>query len=342
LQPQQPSGDAGIVSASDQTVIEEHRPAELATAEPSATQPAAEADAAAAHEGSTTLLRQAGAVAAASVLEANATATLSADKPRAARESLRGKDSASGEARLAGGSTNAPTEETPLAASGQPGPAQVVQSAASGDAASAQRAGEAASGKSDAALRVARQDSGAQQASATGQSGKEQSAAPTGRTAEASAKDLGDGLSTLDRVRFVQRVARAFEAIGARAGTVRLRLSPPELGTLRVEIGVRDGALSAHLQAENHVVRNLLLDNLPALRERLAQQDIRIDRFQVDVFDRSQTGNWQQPAGQSDWQQPGRYRTSLGERAVPAVGKTGRSPSSQHRPSLEGQLDVLI
>lgn len=99
----------------------------------------------------------------------------------------------------------------------------------------------------------------------------------------------------VDRVRFVQRVARAFEAIGDRGGTVRLRLHPPELGSLRLELTVKGGAMTARVEADNPTARHVLLDNLPALRDRLAQQDIRVERFDVDLSGRSAGGSPQEP-----------------------------------------------
>ena len=99
----------------------------------------------------------------------------------------------------------------------------------------------------------------------------------------------------VDRVRFVQRVARAFEALGESNGSVRLRLKPPELGGLRLEVSVRNGMMTAHIETETSAARTLLLDNLPALRERLAQQDIKVDSFDVDLADRSPDGSPQRP-----------------------------------------------
>ena len=108
----------------------------------------------------------------------------------------------------------------------------------------------------------------------------------------------------VDRARFVQRVARAFEAVGDRGGSLRLRLSPPELGQLRLEISVRHGALTAQIEAETSAARDLLLQNLPQLRERLAQQDIRIERFDVDLTDRSLGSDSGQAAYQQHQPQP--------------------------------------
>ena len=109
----------------------------------------------------------------------------------------------------------------------------------------------------------------------------------------------GDGLTEADRVRFVQRVANAFHSIGDNGGEIRLRLSPPELGALRIELSVRDGVLSARMETETSAARNLLLDNLPALRDRLADQNIKVERFDVDVRD-DQRQSQHDLAGQGD------------------------------------------
>jgi flagellar hook-length control protein FliK len=90
-------------------------------------------------------------------------------------------------------------------------------------------------------------------------------------------------LPPIDPSRFIGRVAKAFQTAQDRGGTLQLRLSPPELGALRIELNVKDGVMSASLQTENSNARRLLLDHLPALRDRLAEQNIRVDRFDVDV-----------------------------------------------------------
>ncbi len=66
---------------------------------------------------------------------------------------------------------------------------------------------------------------------------------------------------------------------------------------MRLEIAVNQGALTAKIETDNQSARQLLLDNLPALRERLAEQNIKIERFDVDVR-RDSTGSEQQPAPQ--------------------------------------------
>ena len=126
----------------------------------------------------------------------------------------------------------------------------------------------------------------------------EQSAAKTAATtSQAKGEESG---SELNNVRFVQRVERAFAAMGDRGGTVRLKLSPPELGSVRMEITIHKGQMKARLEAETKEAKNLLLENLPALRERLAQQNIKIQKFDVDLRDPSSGGMFQQTANQPD------------------------------------------
>lgn len=105
-----------------------------------------------------------------------------------------------------------------------------------------------------------------------------------------------NGMPTVDRARFVQRVEGAMKAAQQRDGKIQVRLSPPELGSVKIELALQNGVMQAKLEAETPAARNLLLDSLPALRERLAQQDIRIEKFDVDV--RQEGGN--AGSGQTD------------------------------------------
>lgn len=105
--------------------------------------------------------------------------------------------------------------------------------------------------------------------------------------AAAAERKSNDSLNGVDRTRFVQRVARAFQRAGETEGEIRLRLSPPELGAVKLEVTLRDGAMIARMETETTTARNLLMDNLPQLKERLAEQNIRIETFEVEVRDQS-------------------------------------------------------
>jgi flagellar hook-length control protein FliK len=160
--------------------------------------------------------------------------------------------------------------------------------------------------------------------------------ASTAREAEPSGPDQAG------RVRFVQRVARAFETMGDRGGSVRLRLHPPELGSLRLEVALRNGTMTARLEVESDSARAMLLDNLPALRDRLAQQGIKVDRFDVDLGDRSAGGT---PQGPGDHPQPHDH-AGLGSPNSRSQQETERERLPEPRaaaPSDQGnQLDVVV
>jgi flagellar hook-length control protein FliK len=157
------------------------------------------------------------------------------------------------------------------------------------------------------------------------------------------ANGRGDGLTEAERARFVQRVASAFRSFGDEGGEVRLRLSPPELGSLRVELTVRDGVLSARLEAETSAARNLLLDNLPALRERLAEQNIKVEKFDVDVRDERRQTAGEQFTGQPDQGRQGdRQRGRTFDHRPVTAAAVARATSTPIKHGDASELNIVI
>lgn len=124
----------------------------------------------------------------------------------------------------------------------------------------------------------------------SGSTAPEAQATDSGRAADGSPSNL----HAADRARFVQRVAQAFRAANERGGHVRLRLHPPELGSLRVELKITDGVMSARMEAESAAARDLLAEHLPVLRQRLADHGIRVERFELDLMGQNGQGPSQQ------------------------------------------------
>lgn len=146
----------------------------------------------------------------------------------------------------------------------------------------------------------------------------------------------------VDRARFVQRVANAFRSAHHDDGHIQMKLSPPELGSLRIEIAVRNGVLTANLETETADARKVLIDNLPALRQRLAEQDIRIEKFDVDVRREGQSSGGQAETQDRQAQQQSqraaaqnRLRTTTTSEIITA--RVPRSPAS-----ADAGLDVRI
>jgi flagellar hook-length control protein FliK len=165
---------------------------------------------------------------------------------------------------------------------------------------------------------------------------------PAARESGAAKAAQGPDMSSADfRAKFIERVEKAFEAMGERTGSLKLRLSPAELGSLKLEVSVQKGELRARIEAETPTARSLLLDNLPALREKLAEQNINIKQFDVDLTDRQPGGMSQQTFGQSnsDSQQRNRFspRANLSESAAPAS-----APSTARRAGMGDGLNVIV
>jgi flagellar hook-length control protein FliK len=163
-----------------------------------------------------------------------------------------------------------------------------------------------------------------------------------GRPGSTTGTSSSEASESVDRARFVQRVARAFQSAANRGGSIRLRLHPPELGSLRLEMTVRGGVMTARVESETSAARSLLLDNLPALRERLGQYDIKVERFDVDLTDRSAGGSPREPGERPQSHDrsgagAGSGRDNrTGDAAPPSRSETAR------RPGHGGALDVTI
>lgn len=155
-----------------------------------------------------------------------------------------------------------------------------------------------------------------------------------------------DGGPPVDRARFVQRVEGALRHAHDRDGRLHVRLSPPELGSIRIEIALHHGVMTAKLEAETTAARNLIMEHLPVLRERLAQQDVRIEKFDVDVRRDSGDGGSgsggdpgarERPAQQAAWRQDER-------RARPAPAREARAepPAPAKAAANAAGLDVRV
>jgi|GEM_PF-1195438 len=81
-----------------------------------------------------------------------------------------------------------------------------------------------------------------------------------------------------------------------------LKLSPENLGTLKMNLSMDGQGLKVEIVAENHVARDALLQNVDSLRESLARQNISMQSFNVT------TGNPGQRQQQGDWRESGRQQ----------------------------------
>lgn len=91
--------------------------------------------------------------------------------------------------------------------------------------------------------------------------------------------------------RLMNRVVSGMEQLKDGTNQVRLRLHPPELGSLQVTIRVENQNMSAMIEAEHTAARDALIENLPQLQKSLSDQGIQVAKFDVQVVDPSQFSN---------------------------------------------------
>jgi flagellar hook-length control protein FliK len=81
-----------------------------------------------------------------------------------------------------------------------------------------------------------------------------------------------------------------------------IRLSPENLGELKVNLTMDGQSLKVQIVAENHTVRDALLQNTGSLKESLARQNISMESFDVTTGGRG-AGNPGQGQQQNGWRE---------------------------------------
>ncbi|MBW2491713.1 MAG: flagellar hook-length control protein FliK [Deltaproteobacteria bacterium] len=64
---------------------------------------------------------------------------------------------------------------------------------------------------------------------------------------------------------------------------VTLQLKPPDLGTIRIKMDIKDRTLKLGMIADHHSVKELLINNVHELKESLVQQGVKLEKLDVQV-----------------------------------------------------------
>jgi flagellar hook-length control protein FliK len=158
------------------------------------------------------------------------------------------------------------------------------------------------------------------------------------------ARGEGEGIPAkpieIDSTRLLHRVARAFHVAQQRGGDIKLRLNPPELGSLRLELRIDEGVMTARMETETSTARAAIMDSLPALRERLIEQGIRIERFDVDLMQQQGQGPGEKDQG-TDWKRGRVGEWESGRTAQPHI-ESPHSLSPSPSSDLLNGLNVIV
>jgi len=87
-----------------------------------------------------------------------------------------------------------------------------------------------------------------------------------------------------------------------RGGTLQMRLDPPSLGTVRMEVAMSEGRVRVQIHAANESARALLSGHLDVLRTALEEGGLAVERLAVDSATRTTTENPGRGEGRGDTQ----------------------------------------
>lgn len=142
----------------------------------------------------------------------------------------------------------------------------------------------------------------------------------------AATKGTPDQTIRLARPEAIDQLARVLRTgLDGRTSSMTLRLDPPELGQLRVDIRMQAETVTLRIQADNLAARDLLDQRMSDLRQAFEQHGIRLDR--VDVELRPQTPS--NPGREGDWQPPQQQN-------LPQGGESGSGHASGRQHDTDG------
>ena len=139
----------------------------------------------------------------------------------------------------------------------------------------------------------------------------------------------------------VARVARGLQsALSQQGGTVALRLHPPELGVVRIEVQIDAGVVRVRFHAEHESIRTLLTHQLQHLRQTLEGHGLVVERLDVQTQTQAQreyddSQSWREDAAD------GRSRGQRGFFRRPPPGHTQDDPNSLRSDPLSFEQALL-
>ena len=90
-------------------------------------------------------------------------------------------------------------------------------------------------------------------------------------------------LTSYQQNRVLQRVLNGLERLDDGSSIVRIRLHPPELGALEISLNMKQQTLQASIITDTDAAREVLQQNLPQLQAKLAEQGIKVEKFELQT-----------------------------------------------------------
>ena len=137
-----------------------------------------------------------------------------------------------------------------------------------------------------AASSAATMADGAAATHSAGQAGAQANQAGAAQAAEMRPQlPLPEGMSEQDRQN-VSRVLRAGQTVlqQQQGGTMTLRLTPPEMGVVRIHMQVQDGTVRVQFNTDTPQARQLLQQHMDTLRQGLERQGLTVERLHAQTM----------------------------------------------------------
>lgn len=128
---------------------------------------------------------------------------------------------------------------------------------------------------------------------------------------------VGETTSQVDVAEIMKQIVEYSKvAIGNQATTMEMQLNPENLGKIYMEITSRDGVVSAHITAQNEVVKEALESQLVELRQNLNQAGVKVEAVEVTVESHEFEKNLEQNTRQQEEQASQQEKAAKGIRRI--------------------------
>jgi len=114
-----------------------------------------------------------------------------------------------------------------------------------------------------------------------------------------------------DRIDLARRILDAVQISAQKSRPLRVRLHPPELGVLQVEITREQGSISARLEVETLAARQILAEHLAELKASLHRNGVTVERLDIQLADGRSGGrireHFEQSPSSETWHHPSEH-----------------------------------
>lgn len=154
---------------------------------------------------------------------------------------------------------------------------------------------------------------------------------------------LTDAASSQDAANSARLTRGLNNAVNQQGGTVTLRLTPPDIGTVRIQLNLQGTSVSAQFHAETDAGQRLLTQQLGQLRTSLESQGLNVEKLGVQGMSSSSNSSslQQQSNGdnpQSQTNADGRSRGQFGQSSQQNNQGRGDNPDDNAAPASFTQL----